>query len=271
MKDLELKLLSNKLLSILDTASTEVMNIYYAKDNEIQIKQDGSPVTKADLVANKIISEGLSELGLSIPILSEEDLLQEIRDESMFWMIDPLDGTKEFINKNGEFTLNIALIRKGSPILGAVSAPAVNETYYGIPGFGSFKIKDGVEKKIESIKQGSDECKITLSKSHNSDSDSKFIALSEEYFKSVITIPAGSSLKLCRVAEGSANIYCRLGPTYQWDIAAGQAVAEGAGCCVKDLKGETLSYSFDPKKKNPYFYCSGDKFFDWKSILNNFE
>jgi|TARA_B110000438_G_scaffold298759_1_gene347599 3'(2'), 5'-bisphosphate nucleotidase len=271
MKDFELRVLVKKLLSILDLASLEVMKIYHSEDDGRQTKQDGSPVTKADLIANKIISEGLQELGLSVPILSEEDYSQQAKEEDTFWMVDPLDGTKEFINKNGEFTLNIALISKGSPILGVVAAPAVNEKYYGIPGFGSFKIKEGVEKKIESIKQGSDECKITLSKSHNSESDSKFIALSEEYFKSVIAIPAGSSLKLCRVAEGSANIYCRLGPTYQWDIAAGQAVAEGAGCCVKDLKGETLSYSFDPKKKNPYFYCSGDQFFDWKGILNNFE
>ena len=271
MKESELITLSKEILTICEEASKAVMDIYGADNDGLEIKKDGSPVTLADLNSHKIILERLSNLSPIFPVLSEEDTKKELIDAPVFWLVDPMDGTKEFINRNGEFTVNVALIENGKPILGVVSAPAVGETFYGIPGFGSFKIAHGKEIRITTSEQDQSNCRITLSKSHQSQADKDFITETKNHFGEVVIVPAGSSLKLCRVAENSADIYCRLGPTFQWDIAAGQAVAEGSGGVVKDLRGRDLSYEFNAEIRNPYFYCAADPKYPWQEILETLD
>ena len=261
--------LAYEVKNIIKEASSKVMEIYSLEDVEIIDKQDGSPVTKADHESNEIIIKGLRDLDPNIPILSEEGSQFTKEEHELFWMIDPLDGTKEFINKNGEFTVNIALIHKGEPILGLVSAPAIDETFIGINGEGSFKISGERESKIKPSSVGKT-LSVTISRSHQSQKDKDFINSAKKFFEGINKIETGSSLKLCRVAEGAADIYCRFGPTYQWDIAAGQAVVISSGGKVNSLEGDPLTYRFDPEKKNPEFYCIGDVSYDWKSLISSF-
>ena len=267
MKESQLVELIDGALEVADSASQKVLEIYHSEGLKFENKQDGSPVTEADIASHQILNTGLVKLNNNIPILSEEGNDAAKQDESLFWLIDPLDGTKEFINKNGEFTVNIALIEQGAPILGIVFSPAVDENYYGAINIGAFKIKGTERTNILPNKQKEDECLVTLSKSHKSKEDEWFIDECKKRFGVVHEIPTGSSLKLCKVAEGKADIYSRLGPTYQWDIAAGQAVVESAGGVVNDLSGNPLSYKFDPELKNPHFYCAGDKEFLWLDLF----
>jgi len=267
MKDSQLVELMDGALELADRASKKVLEIYHSEDHKFESKKDGSPVAEADIASHQILNTGLIKLNNKIPILSEEGNTNAMPDESLFWLIDPLDGTKEFINRNGEFTVNIALIEKGAPILGIVFSPAVEENFYGAINLGAFKVKGTERTNIFPKKQKEDECHVTLSKSHKSKDDEWFIEECKKRFGVVYEIPAGSSLKLCKVAEGKADIYSRLGPTYQWDIAAGQAVVESAGGVVNDLTGNTLSYKFDPELKNPHFYCAGDKEFLWLELF----
>ena len=157
-------------------------------------------------------------------------------------------------------------IEDGTPILGVVSAPAVQETFIGFAGR-AFKILGKEKIEITSQKQSEEFCLVTVSKSHKSEKDQAFINLCEKKFTEVKELPTGSSLKLCRVAEGKANIYSRLGPTYQWDIAAGQAVVEASGGLISSLNGQALTYDFISEKKNPLFYCSGDPSYPWQDIF----
>jgi len=267
MKESQLVELIDGALEVADSASQKVLEIYHSEGVKFESKQDGSPVTEADIASHQILNTGLVKLNNNIPILSEEGNDAAKQEESLFWLIDPLDGTKEFINKNGEFTVNIALIEQGAPILGIVFSPAVEENYYGAINIGAFKIKGTERTNILPNKQKEDECLVTLSKSHKSKEDEWFIDECKKRFGVVHEIPTGSSLKLCKVAEGKADIYSRLGPTYQWDIAAGQAVVESAGGVVNDLSGNPLSYKFDPELKNPHFYCAGDKEFLWLDLF----
>ena len=161
----------------------------------------------------------------------------------------------------------LALIEEGSPIMGIVFAPALDQNFYGAIDIGAFKLEQSERIEISPIRQSNKECYVTLSKSHKSQEDEIFIGKCKEIFEAVHEIPAGSSLKLCRVAEGKANIYSRLGPTFQWDIAAGQAVVESAGGVVKSLSGTPLTYKFDPELRNPKFYCSGDDTYPWEDFF----
>ena len=257
--------ISNLVLGAVEQASDIIMEIYNSGDLEVEDKHDGSPVTIADKKCHEILFNSLKSIDANIPILSEEGDTEENR-EDLFWLIDPLDGTKEFINKNGEFTVNVALIEDGMPILGVVSAPAVQETFIGFAGR-AFKIQGKEKIEITSQKQSEEFCLVTVSKSHKSEKDQAFINLCEKKFTKVEELPTGSSLKLCRVAEGKANIYSRLGPTYQWDIAAGQAVVEASGGLISSLNGQALTYDFISEKKNPLFYCSGDPSYPWQDIF----
>lgn len=266
MEVLKIAKILDTVLTAVKSASDQVMEIYLTDDFNVKDKKDGSPVTLADKKSHETLSSVLESIDKSIPILSEEGDAKN-DDIDLFWLIDPLDGTKEFINKNGEFTVNVALIEKGIPILGVVSAPAINETFFGFAG-NAFKIINGKKIEINSIQQMKELCLVTVSKSHKSEKDNLFVDLCRKEFKEVNELPTGSSLKLCRVAEGNANIYSRLGPTYQWDIAAGQAIVEASGGCVSSLEGNPLRYEFTSEKKNPLFYCSGDPSYNWKEIFD---
>ena len=232
-------------------AGASIMNIYNdpAFNNQFEIKEDNSPLTSADKSSNDIISKGLKLMFPEIPIISEEGInipFEERNSWTTFWLVDPLDGTKEFIKRNGEFTVNIALIDNGIPIVGFIYVPVFDELYYSFSGK-SFKItSDKIETEINSSKKRQDLIAIG-SRTHSSMEDELFLSnYSIKEFKS-----AGSSLKFCKIAEGAADIYYRSGPTMEWDTAAGHAIVLGAGGTV-----ENLTYN-KPDLKNGYFVCKG--------------
>ncbi|MBT8441322.1 MAG: 3'(2'),5'-bisphosphate nucleotidase CysQ, partial [Gammaproteobacteria bacterium] len=198
-----------------------------------------------------------------IPIWSEESATISFGTRSLwseFWLVDPLDGTKEFIKRNGEFTVNIALIRDNRPVLGVVHVPVHDRDYYGFEGGGSFLAeKDGYPAPISVHKPASAPKRVVGSRSHRGSSLESYLANLGEH----IMVPMGSSLKLCLVAAGDADVYPRLGPTSEWDTAAAQAVVENAGGRVVDLDNERLMYNTKADPLNPFFIVYGDDAVDW--------
>jgi len=203
----------------------DILLKFYHTDYEIQTKKDDSPVTQADLEADKYIVNALKKLSADIPIISEESGIPDYKDRKQwdrFWLVDPLDGTKEFIHKNGEFTVNIALIENGVPVMGVVYVPAHDLMYYADKDQGAWKIEGkGEAKRIYSEPAGKDAPLVVVqSRSHGSEALEKYL----EDYTVKDRVPAGSSMKFCLVAEGKADIYPRLGPTMEWDVAAGDCV-----------------------------------------------
>lgn len=228
-------------------AGVEIMKIYESEDFGISHKDDNSPLTKADLKANEIITKTLSKT--KIPILSEEGRHAPYKEREKWdnlWIVDPIDGTKEFINKNGEFTVNIALIKNESPVLGVIYVPAKQTIYFATEELGSRKLND-ISAKVSPqeiisksialpLNKSPKNFTVVASRSHPSKETTLFIdALSNKYGK-IDTINIGSSLKLCMIAEGSAHVYPRFIPTMEWDIAAGHAICIFAGANVIDYK-----------------------------------
>jgi len=215
------------IVAIAKKAGNAIMKIY-DQDFDIEYKQDNSPLTLADKTANNIIETGLRQLPTNLPILSEEGKnipYKERKHWEYFWLVDPLDGTKEFVKKNGEFTVNIALIHKNTPVLGVVYAPALGVCYWAKQDEGAFK--DGQRLPLKTKEQRKT-YKIVASRSHMSDETQAFIdAIDTDKEKELISI--GSSLKICLVAEGEADIYPRLGPTMEWDTGAADAILSEAG------------------------------------------
>ncbi|MES0488464.1 MAG: 3'(2'),5'-bisphosphate nucleotidase CysQ [Leptospirales bacterium] len=235
----------------------------YKRDFDVEIKDDKSPLTEADKKANEIIVAKLKELYPEIPILSEEEkaAAYETRKQwGTFWLVDPLDGTKEFIKKNGEFTVNIALIENHTPVLGVVFAPVLDKMYYGTTENGSWLSTEKAEPvKLPRITNDEKEKAMTVvaSRSHMSEETEQFIEALKSKTASVNTISIGSSLKLCLVAEGEADVYPRLGPTMEWDTAAAHAVVVNAGKKVLVYEnGATTETSLSYNKENllnPFF------------------
>ena len=227
------------IIDVAKEAGEKILEIYNSSDFEIEIKKDQSPLTSADKASHEFIKYKLNQLFPGIPVLSEEGKIipySERRNWEKFWMVDPLDGTKEFIKQNGEFTVNIALIENNKPAAGVIYAPAMNLLYYGSDLAGSFK---SFENKLEKLDIRNDKIKneitVARSRSHSSKEE-------EEYFRKFKvgkTINAGSSLKFGLIAEGRADIYFRFGPTWEWDTAAGHAIVKFAGGNVIDFKGNT--------------------------------
>lgn len=200
---------------------------FYDDDVEVMHKDDDSPLTKADLAAHRVIIKALKKIDPDTPVISEESGVpdyEERKDWKTFWIVDPLDGTKEFIKKNGEFTVNIALIDDGKPVLGVVYVPDKKTTYYATAEDGAYKqVGDGKAERIYSENSdGEKDLTAVQSRSHGSDSLIK--DLEEKGLTVTKTVPAGSSIKFCLVAEGKADIYPRMGPTMEWDVAAGDCV-----------------------------------------------
>lgn len=235
-------LLFQKLLPIARAAGEAIMEVYRDEGAaQFEHKADLSPLTQADLNAHHVLASRLESLLPQCCVVSEEDkdsYVQRIRD-GRFWLIDPLDGTKEFIARNGEFTVNIALIEKGRSVLGVVYAPAIDTIYWGGLGLGAYR---SVAADIATITVANDKAvgiyRVVASKSHLDAETQAFI----DRLGKVNLVQAGSSLKICRVAEGTADIYPRLAPTCEWDTAAAQAVLEGAGGAVVNLQREPLCY-----------------------------
>ena len=236
---------------------------YYKVDTKVMQKEDRTPLTNADLASNKIITERLNLLKANFPLLSEESLIDwSVRKRwNTYWLIDPLDGTKEFINKNGEFTVNISLIKNNEPVLGVIYAPALSMLYFAKKNTGSYKIycSENLSKLDKSVRlnvntrRKSDQIKIIGSRSH---SNEKFINWINENFNNYDIIQKGSSLKLCEIAEGVADIYPRFGPTSEWDIAAGQIILEEAGGKIVSFNNEKLTYNSKESLLNPEFIAS---------------
>lgn len=235
------------------------MAIYRRGSVEVSHKADASPVTKADLAAHHVLATHLTHLLPTCPIVSEEDPASLVYRQSagLFWLIDPLDGTKEFIARNGEFTVNIALIEEGNSTLGVVYAPAIDALYWGGAGLGAFRCigDQTIAINVVPVTEGR-ACRVVASKSHLNEATQSMI----DRMGDVSLVQAGSSLKFCRVAEGEADIYPRLAPTCEWDTAAAQAVLEGAGGAVVDLHGQPLLYG-KPDVLNPSFIATSDTAF----------
>ncbi len=231
------------ILALARQAGVKILEFY---DEPIQVhaKSDQSPLTLADLAAHRVIVNGLENISPDIPVISEEGGIPayEVRKEwSKFWLVDPLDGTKEFINKNGEFTVNIALIEAGKPVFGVVYVPVSGVCYYGAKGEGSFKsYQEGNEQRIFSDKPDlSKPVTIVSSRSHGNDRMDELLRM--EGIEPGRKLIAGSSLKFCLVAEGIADIYPRFGPTMEWDTAAGDAVFRYSG--RKSDRSSALKYN----------------------------
>jgi len=240
------------IVAIAKEAGNAIMQIY-KQDFEIKYKQDNSPLTLADKRANDIIEHGLNQLSVNFPILSEEgkEITYEDRKHwEYFWLVDPLDGTKEFVKKNDEFTVNIALIHKDTPVLGVVYAPALDVCYWSKLGGGSYK--NGQKLPCKTEKQRNT-YKIIASRSHMSDETRKFIdTMRTKKEKELISI--GSSLKICLVAEGEADIYPRLAPTMEWDTGAAHAIVnEAGGSVIEYEKRRQLHYNQRKTLRNPSF------------------
>lgn len=219
----------NDIIAIAQKAGDAIMEIY-AKDFSVEYKEDQSPLTQADKNANAIIVKGLESLNLKFPILSEEGKeipYEERKNWEYFWMVDPLDGTKEFIKKNDEFTVNIALIYQNTPVLGVVYAPALNEMYWAKRGYGAFKNNQPLPLCTNQTPDKT--LTVAASKSHLSEETKNFIENLKSSTENLIFVSKGSSLKLCMVAEGSADVYPRLAPTTEWDTAAADAIVREVG------------------------------------------
>lgn len=254
-------------LDIAARASGEIARIYDTAFT-FENKQDDSPLTAADLASHEIIVDGLGELSPGIPVLSEEsgDIPFSTRARwPRYWLIDPLDGTKEFIKRNGEFTVNIALIEGHEPVLGIVRVPATGICYYAARGRGAFRAAPGTETAALHTRPVTPGRLVAAgSRSHASDRQQRFFASLGENTE---VIAAGSALKLCLVAEGSVDIYPRFGPTSEWDTAAAQCVVTEAGGSVTDLALRPLEYNRKESLLNPEFLVIGDPAFDWESRL----
>ena len=256
---------NNKLLldvcNVSIEAGKEILN-FYNNDIEVTHKEDLSPLTKADLASNKIILESLNNLNSNIPILSEESLVDwSIRKNwKKYWLVDPLDGTKEFIKKNGEFTVNIALIEDNNPILGVVYVPAKSLLYLAEKNKGSFKTNtkdklenfEGIQKIL--VSSQTKRARVIGSRSH---SNATFDNWVKEKFPNADIVQAGSSLKFCLIAEGEADIYPRFGPTSEWDIAAGHMIVNEAGGKIRTFQNDSIKYNTKENIINPEFYAIG--------------
>jgi 3'(2'), 5'-bisphosphate nucleotidase len=239
----------------------------YATDFDVQAKDDDSPLTQADMAAHRVIDKGLKDLTPGIPVISEESGLPDFDERGQwetYWLIDPLDGTKEFVNRNGEFTVNIALIQENRPVLGVVHVPVINKTYTGCECRGATVRNDGGEPQpIEVASKTSDPVRVVGSRSHRGASLDAFL----EQLGAVEMLAMGSSLKFCIVAEGKADIYPRLGLTSEWDTAAAQAVVEQAGGAVVELDGSPLAYNAKADILNPHFLVRGPEDRNWLGLL----
>jgi 3'(2'), 5'-bisphosphate nucleotidase len=252
------------LCQIAQLAGDEVMRVYNAQ-YEVYLKEDLSPVTQADLLADQVIQKNLNILYPEYAVISEESDFKNSSQSEVFFLVDPLDGTKEFINKNGEFTVNIALVCKTEVVASVVFAPAFNELYFASKTVGAWKknATDIIQLKIDSSKIATP-LKVIGSRSH---ADKQVTSWLESMNIDCTHAVLGSSLKFCRIAEGASNIYPRFGPTRMWDTAAGHFILKMAGGAVVDLQGRELSYAGSGSFMNPGFVAlSSMDLFESKSF-----
>ncbi|EQD72101.1 sulfite synthesis pathway protein [mine drainage metagenome] len=247
-----------QVLQLARLAGERILSIY-KMDFAIEQKADRSPLTLADLEAHRILKEGLAKLPPGWPVLSEEGTeipWSERRTWTCYWLIDPLDGTREFVKRNGEFTVNVALIENGEPIFGVVHAPALEESYFGLLGVGAFFSRhENPWRRLHCVSAGRALPRVLASRSHGDARLEHFLAQLGPHER----LGLGSSLKFAHIASGEADVYVRLGPTCEWDTAAGQCVLEAAGGAVTSLDFNRLQYNQKPSLHNPFFVAFGDR------------
>jgi len=250
------------IFELANNAGKKILDVYQT-DFNVAKKDDQTPVTEADFAANKIIITGLKTLTPELPVISEEENLVAFEERSQwtrYWLVDPLDGTREFIQRNGEFTVNIALIENQQPILGVVYAPVLDVMYYAIKGKGSFKVTAGKQtQKLKVANQCANPIRVAGSRSFTSNDFIHFI----RNLPACEVINLGSALKSCLVAEGGADIYPRFGLTSEWDTAATQCILEEAGGYMVDFSLQPLRYNTKESLLNPHFFAYGDNNIRW--------
>lgn len=251
---IDLKALLPKVEKISRKAGDAIMAIYREEDLGVEYKSDSSPLTRADMAAHHCIEQELNRLTPDIPVLSEESgniPWSERQQWQRYWLVDPLDGTKEFVKRNGEFTVNIALIEQGKPVLGVVYAPVKDWLYTGAEGVGAYAQYGNAAPVRLALDAGyQPECwRVVGSRSHGAE---RLVSFSES-LPAFSNVPMGSSLKLCLIAAGESDLYVRFGPTSEWDTAAAQAVVEQAGGAVLDGDLQSLRYNQEDNLLNPEF------------------
>jgi len=249
-------------------AGEAILEVYAAGAISAQTKADASPLTAADLRAHELIVHALGELTPGTPVLSEEEAagipFAQRGSWQRYWLVDPLDGTKEFLSRNGQFTVNIALIEDHVPALGVVHVPVTDVSYQGLPGEGAWRQRaHDPSEAIHVAARSAEPPRVAASRSHRGDSLDAFLARLGPHE----LIAVGSSLKFCMVAEGAADVYPRLGPTSEWDTAAAHAVVAAAGGTVSALDGTPLRYNSGEGLLNPSFVAFGPKDHDWLALL----
>lgn len=252
---------------IAEEAGHAILAVYHG-NFDVEHKDDDSPLTAADLAAHEVIQRRLSELTPEIPQLSEEGgetPFETRRQWARYWLIDPLDGTKEFINRNGQFTVNIALIEDGVPVLGVVHAPELSASWYAAKGAGAYKRADDSEHVLAVASANPARPRVLTSKSHRGEEVDAVLDRMPDFEP----VSMGSSLKFCVIAEAEADFYPRLGPTSEWDTGAGHAVLTIAGGQVTDLHGAPLRYNQKESILNPHFLAFGDTGHDWLQYLGD--
>lgn len=253
-------------IQIAKQAGDRIMAIY-ASEFAVTHKDDNTPLTEADMAAHDCIEAGLQALTPDLPILSEESAKIPYSERSQwqtYWLVDPLDGTREFIKRNGEFTVNIALIDNHEPVIGVIYAPVLEVFYYACRGGGAYKQDHGSEPVAISTRTKHDNVVLIAgSRSHRGESLNQLLENIGEHR----IISMGSSLKSCLVAEGKVDVYPRLGPTSEWDTAAAQCIVEEAGGVVTMTDMQPLRYNTKKSLLNPHFFVSGDPDFDWSQYL----
>ena len=258
--------LIDPLRALAEQAGRAIMEVYETAF-EVEHKEDNSPLTAADRASHDIICAGLAEFEPHLPLLSEESPPEELEERlswRRYWLVDPLDGTKEFVKRNGEFTVNIALIEDHRAVLGIVRAPALDLEYVGATAAGAWVRRDnGPAEAIATTPAPDEQLRVVGSRSHPSGALATYLErLGPHELK-----PMGSSLKICLVADGQADVYPRLGPTSEWDTAAAQAVLESAGGSMISLDGRELRYNTKESLLNPHFLAVGDSGRDWLSAV----
>jgi 3'(2'), 5'-bisphosphate nucleotidase len=254
-------------------AGEQILDIY-ERGFDVHTKVDGTPLTTADRASHEIICRELAVLDGNLPVLSEESASESHSGREgwrQFWLVDPLDGTREFVKRNGEFTVNIALIDGNRPVLGVVHTPVKGLTYWAHAGGSAYRYSaDGETHSIQVRQYHGGPPQVVASRSHARESLTQFLQRLEEREGGYDTISMGSALKICIVAEGRGDVYPRLGPTYEWDTAAAQCVIESAGGKLTDCHGVPLRYN-KSSLLNPWFVASGSGDYDWYGLLEGIE
>jgi 3'(2'), 5'-bisphosphate nucleotidase len=266
MRAEEAGILREGIIALARDAAAAILRVYEG-EFAVRHKEDDSPLTAADLAAHRCIVEGLERLSPGIPVLSEESA-QDVpailrRQWPRMWLVDPLDGTREFVKRNGEFTVNIALIEDGEPVLGVVQAPVTGALWHGQRGRGAFRREEGRDVPVRTRAPATAPLRVAASRSHRDPRTEAVLARMGE----VEAIGVGSSLKFCRLAEGTMDVYPRFGPTSEWDTAAGQCVLEAAGGVVLDPRGRPLRYNQRDTILNGDFIALGDPSLPWRDWL----